>query len=228
MSRNWWDYELYLFDLDDTLLNTRKALLTGWENALRHPKLEKKSKEEYIFLLKLLTKLFGTTADGEYWQAFVREILPEVKNPQPLAQELIARHQQTYWQTLQPFPDVMTVLERLLEKQKKMAIVTNGVLDFQQEKLKHTRLDAYFANQVFCSDQFAWRYQKPSPYMIQQAITNRQVTVKNTIFWGNADIDIMAGNLAGVTTVLIAEVTKPSDLHLLTASYSIQNWSELC
>ena len=44
------------------------------------------------------------------------------------------------------------------------------------------------------------------------------------MFFGNASIDVLAGNMAGVTTVAVAEFSNSRELRLLTADYHLSEW----
>ena len=79
----WLDYQLYLFDLDDTLLMTRSAIRASWRKTLQHPNLSGKTVEEWIETLRGFTLLYGTTADQEYWQAFAVEVVAHLSKIQP-------------------------------------------------------------------------------------------------------------------------------------------------
>ena len=47
---------------------------------------------------------------------------------------------------------------------------------------------------------------------------------EETVFFGNASIDVLAGNMAGVTTVAVAEFSNSRELRLLTADYYLSEW----
>ena len=85
---DWLGYQLYLFDLDDTLLMTRAAIRASWRKTLQHPNLTGKTVEEWTETLRGFTLLYGTTADQEYWQAFAVEVTGELIKPHPFGEEL--------------------------------------------------------------------------------------------------------------------------------------------
>ena len=227
MEPNWLDYDLYLFDLDDTLINTRAALRASWTHALQHPQLQHQTSDEWIELLRAFTRQFGTTADREYWQAFAVEVTGELLQPHPLAEELREMHRAHYWTALRPAENVAELLGSLRDLSKRLALVTNGLIEFQTEKLRGTNLLSFFSPEtIFCSDRYDWRKQKPSPHMIQQAIARANVTPERTIFFGNASIDILAGNLAGVTTVAVVDIPNPQQVRLLQPDYELLVWPQ--
>lgn len=224
MNLDWLGYQLYLFDLDDTLIQTRMAIRHSWRQTLQHPSLQGRSVDEWIETLRGFTRLYGTTADREYWQAFAVEATEELLNPHPLAEELRQIYRTHYWQVLQPPEHLSQYLQRLQQEQRKLALITNGLLGLQTEKLTAVGFAPYFQGQIYCSDQYEWAHQKPSPHMLYRAMEQANVSPEQTIFFGNATIDILAGNLAGITTVAVAEFENPQQLRLLEPDYRIHSW----
>ena len=221
---DWLGYQLYLFDLDDTLLMTRAAIRASWRKTLQHPNLTRKTVEEWIETLREFTLLYGTTADQEYWQAFAVEVTGELIKPHPFGEELCRINRENYWQVLQPAPNIPNVLQRLREEDRQLALITNGLIKLQTQKLTRVGLADYFQDHVYCSDQYAWAHQKPSPHMLNQVLEKCERRPEEAVFFGNASIDVLAGNMAGVTTVAVAEFNNPRELRLLTADYHLSDW----
>jgi FMN phosphatase YigB (HAD superfamily) len=224
MNLNWLGYQLYLFDLDDTLLMTRLAIRASWRQTLQHPRLAGKSIEEWIETLRGFTLLYGTTADQEYWQAFAVEVTGDLIKPHPFGEELCATNRKNYWQALQPAPNIPKILKRLQEEDRQLGLITNGLLELQIQKLTNVGLADFFKGQIYCSNQYAWAHQKPSPHMLNQVLAKRDAKPEKTVFFGNASIDVLAGNMAGVTTVSVADFKNPRELRLLTADYHLDEW----
>jgi HAD superfamily hydrolase (TIGR01509 family) len=105
-----------------------------------------------------------------------------------------------------------------------LALITNGLIELQTQKLSRVGLADYFQEHVYCSDQYAWTHQKPSPHMLNQVLEKCDMSPEETVFFGNASIDVLAGNMAGVTTVAVAEFNNPRELRLLTADYHLSEW----
>jgi FMN phosphatase YigB (HAD superfamily) len=226
MEPNWQAFDLYLFDLDDTLICTRDALRASWTHALQQaPELSHRPPEEWLEVLRALTRQFGTTADWEYWQAFAVEVTRDLLQPHPLAEFLREAHRARYWEELQPAENIVALLQTLQAIPKHTALITNGLLAFQSDKLRGTGLREFFPDKwIFCSDQYDWRQQKPSPHMVQEAMNRFDVPPEKTVFFGNASIDIIAGNLAGVTTVAVAEISNPQQVRLLQPDFELPVW----
>ncbi|MGK5090518.1 HAD family hydrolase [Deltaproteobacteria bacterium TL4] len=231
MDNNWLSYNLFLFDLDDTLINTRDSVRQACLTALNQvPSLLCYQAEGRVDeLLSTFIKHFGTTADREYWRAFIIELLHEhpVTDPYSIADNLCEIYRKEYWNQLKPLnDDCMAFIQYLINNNKSMALITNGTLKFQRKKLVHTNLSQFFSH-IFCSDQFPPQFQKPSPYMIIQAIQCFQGNPKETVFFGNSIIDVIAGNLAGVHTVAINEIMNPEHIHLLTPYFIYTSWHSI-
>ncbi|MBF0350747.1 MAG: HAD family hydrolase [SAR324 cluster bacterium] len=223
---NWNNFDSYIFDLDDTLINTTQAVQSGWEYALnKHSFRNDLSQEKKINLLKKLIKFFGSSSDNEYWHAFIFELSKtSIRYPNPIATALCETYRQGYWQELKVSSQILSFLQFLSLKKKPLILVTNGCLSFQIKKLQHTGLSTYFENSVFCSSQYQPDHQKPSPHMLIQV--KMKYCVQKSIFIGNANSDIIAGNLAGMDTVLISENTQEQDLKLMEPTYTLC-WNEI-
>ena len=60
--------------------------------------------------------------------------------------------------------------------------------------------------------------------MLNQVLEKCDRRPEEAVFFGNASIDVLAGNMAGVTTVAVAEFSNSRELRLLTADYHLSEW----
>ena len=225
-------FKLFLFDLDDTLINTRQSVQVGWKTALEHSSFLPSdfSFQNALTLLEFLSSKFGTSADLEYWHAFVTEILHcHLPYPHPIAIQLCETYRNAYWKTLTPFNHVLPFLNTLKENNKFLSLISNGEKKFQNQKLKHTQLDKFFdPATVFISSQFPSSLKKPSPFMINKALEKFSISPTQTLFFGNADTDIIAGNLAGIRTTLVFSIPNSShQSRLLNHTFHLSSWDML-
>jgi len=227
MDINWDNFETYFFDLDDTLINTRASIRAGWEAAMEHPELPQSIQKSGVEVVDYLCLHFSSNAYHEYWKAFVIEMLSSVSDPVKLANDLCTLYEEAYWKNLAPFPGVPEILELLQSLNKTLALITNGILDFQHQKLKKTALFSVFENTIFCSESFPFAHKKPSPVMLQTALKQLQSKKESTVFLGNAPIDIIAGNLAQITTVAVTHIHNPCQLKLNTPDAFLHCWKKL-
>ncbi len=225
-------FDLHIFDIDDTLVNTKEAYWYAQEAALKdvYPEVAEEDLKAYLPRLKWLCATFGSGNIEEYFSAF----LSSTSNIFPFSverfNEVVAKYRDFFKSQFKSFEYVKEYLRYLLDEKKKLAIVSNGVVDSQLSKLKRTGLLTFFPqNTTFVSGQFPKHLEKPSPYMLKKACEHLDVLPEKTVFYGNSDVDILAGNLAGMTTAHFARTTKvSSELSLFSSpDFVFSSWSEL-
>ena len=106
--------------------------------------------------------------------------------PHPFGEELCRINRENYWKALQPAPNIPNVLQRLREEDRQLALITNGLIELQTQKLTSVGLADYFQDHVYCSNQYAWAHQKPSPYMLNQVLEKCDRRPEEAVFFGNA------------------------------------------
>ncbi len=229
MKHDWLSYELYLFDLDDTLINTKAAVHQAWQVALELWSSDTGiSKDVAQPVLEECVRHFGSTAYKEYWHAFVNEMIEgSLENPS-LIYRCQEAYYQAYWNFLHPLEGAVEFLEWLQSHQKTLGLVTNGFWNFQFEKVTHTRLDPFFtSHNTVCAHLGEVTRRKPNPTMLLQQIEKLQKSSISTIFFGNAVTDIMAGNLASVTTVAVNNIANPMNLKVMTPDLVVSSWRSI-
>ena len=136
-----------------------------------------------------------------------------------------------FWKNLHPFKDAIKFIT-LLKKNKnlKLGIVSNGTYTRQLEKISKTGLRPYFSkDNIFISSAFPKAAKKPAPQMILKMLKQTESKASQTIFYGNADIDLLAGRLAKVTTAALNlgvfyQGQKPN---FFKSDYSFTSWQEV-
>lgn len=221
------NYELLLFDLDDTLLdfssNEKNALKTLYEENhipftaevfdLYHS-INKSLWTSYekgeIPLDEVLNTRFskallplGITADGRLWEKKYRELLSNLHQPIEGAPELIKR----------------------LSGSFRLFIVTNGVTETQMKRLKCSGLYPYF-EAIFTSQNIG--YQKPAFEFFDYVISHiKDFHSESALLIGDSlNSDIKGGNTAGIDTCWI---NRSSALNTgeIQSTYTITDLKEL-
>ena len=135
---------------------------------------------------------------------------------------------QFFWKNLKPFDYVLEYLEKI--KTNQCGIISNGNKEIQHKKLEKTGLKHFFPLQnIYVSSDFSEEEKKPSPTMILKMLQKTGVVAEKTVFYGNADLDIFAGRLAGVYTVEVKIGKNFSDQakNFLKADFGLTSWENM-
>lgn len=214
------NFALYLFDLDDSLIDTSNSYLTAYQKTFT----KIISKKIPFSEIHSLCRLFGSGDPKKIFSTLLQ--LYYQKKTYSLI-EIEKMFWDSFWEKIQLFPDVKNYLELLQKKKKKMAIVSNGNAAIQKKKIKKVGLDAFFsAERLYLSSTFGKKNEKPSPFMIKKAMEKERVSPSQTVFFGDADRDILAGKLAGITTVHIQKKIFIKRQVYFQADYSCHDWRE--
>jgi putative hydrolase of the HAD superfamily len=114
-------------------------------------------------------------------------------------------HMQCYFDDLllgasTPEPDVVPVLQHLVEAGYNMGVITNGYSDIQYEKLKRNCLDAFFETVLVSEDSL---FHKPAPGIFLEALTQIGGTPETTVYIGDQlHADIRGAQNAGIRAIL--------------------------
>ena len=172
--------ELYIFDLDGTLLDSLSFTITLFNKLLRDLNLPTYDKDEseydYIEFRKHLFEYLDFNDD-----VHVKRFL-EIYHEEMLEPSI-------------PFEGVMDVLEELQKRGKTLAICTNRTeLDLR------LRIKGFFNGIEF---KYVSGYRrgvpdKPDPYRINEIIEKENISRDKAIFFGDKDNDILAARNAGI------------------------------
>lgn len=204
-------FKLHLFDLDDTLLQTRASYYAAQEYAVDElwdqlvlPQREKAYKEIHWF-----SRRIGSVDPPAYMSAFLRSwgIYSEAN-----LHLLIECYRESYWGDMKLYEGAWAYLEGLKKEGKLLGLVSNGTSSTQHKKVTHTGLDHFFpAPARFISGDFEPRHKKPSPYMLERALEYFGVKPEEAIYYGNTQDDVLAANLAEVTSLWFGPEQPSSD-----------------
>jgi HAD superfamily hydrolase (TIGR01549 family) len=191
---------LVIFDLDDTLVDTRRATLKAFITiATRYVQ------PPTVLGFELLERWLRITwyfKPEDHFTAI--DILRRELGQAPLT--IAHRHDierlylSTFMENLQEVNGAAEMLSWLSELEIKLAIVSNGDDLFQREKIVVTRLQSYFrSDSIYVADGgFA---AKPYSANFKQACRDAGVTPSDALVVGDRLTDVIGGNLAGCTTV---------------------------
>lgn len=177
------NYQTYLFDWDGTLADTLSVWLEAYHQVFKAA--GKEVSDEYIG-----QNILG---NPNYWQ----------KNGMSEFSEIISKQEQWAYAQLQDvrlIADALATLEKLKSQGKTLGIVTTTSRLALQNGLNKHDLNQYFSTLV-CGDDV--EKHKPDPEPVLLALENLGVGPEGVVFVGDTEKDILAGNAAGVDTILV-------------------------
>jgi len=195
-------FRLHIFDLDDTLIQTRKSYYTAQEFAVDElfDKLGLSDKQAAYEELHWFSKVIGSINPLVYMGAFLKN--RGFESNENLA-FMVRSYREAYWSVLKLYPGALEFLTTLEEGGFELALVSNGKSSTQLKKLREIGLENFFAPQSrLISGDFEPIHQKPSPYLIELAMSIHGALPEETIYYGNTMEDVIAANLAGATSLL--------------------------
>ncbi|WP_240984490.1 HAD family hydrolase [Acididesulfobacillus acetoxydans] len=178
-------YVLFIFDLDDTLLDTLSGITEALNFTLKrfkHPPVAR----DYVSTI---------VNDGEL--LFMEEAL-QVEDP-----VLVARASEIFRERYlsdcyaEPFVGVPELLTALVAARKKIAVVSNKPHPIAEKQLRLANLVSYI--DVFKSDDGSMRL-KPCPDAIEQVLRETGAAAPGSLMIGDSCVDIKAGQAAHVLT----------------------------
>ncbi len=179
-------YKTYLFDVDGTLLNTMELIYQSFKNTCREYSGLEVSREQVwshvgIPLPTQLEMYLGKLGKR------MDEILALHNNYQT----------SIYKEYLQIFPGVRTAIAALHERGANLGIVSSRTRPSLDRYLKHFELDSFFS--VIATPECTEKH-KPEPEPVLWALKQFQAEAEDTLFIGDADVDMLSGSRAGVDT----------------------------
>ena len=215
------EFPLQLFDLDDTLINTCQSYLSAYSTVFQQNLSNAQQIPNYNQIFRFC-RHFGSSNPEKIF-SFMGKFYT-LKFSAAL-EEMSESFWQFFWKNLKPFPYVLEYLEKI--KTRQCGIISNGDKEKQIKKLVITGLKKYFCEEnIYISSAFLQEEKKPSPKMILKMLDNTGFSASDTIFYGNADLDILAAKLAGVFTILIKikKFFPDQATNFLKADFKIHNW----
>lgn len=174
-----------VFDLDGTLIDSLPLVLRAITHAIEpfgaRPTME------------IFAKLGGPP------ERFLATLLDDARHVPTAMQRMRAFHDE-HGMDLQPFAGVPEFLDALREGGVQLAIWTGRDRESTVYLLRKLRLETFFAT-VLCGDDLPTH--KPDPEGLREILRRLGVSAAETIFVGDADVDVLGGTACRVDTVLI-------------------------
>lgn len=200
-------YEVAFFDLDHTLVDTRRQYELGLARAIdeiygaqcpaefpdrflhHHEHLWGEYDRRHITMQTLRRERFLRA-----WRDFGTE------RTTAEADEFHAAYQRTFDDTLTPFADTLELLDAI-SKDHRLGIVTNGAPDLQWRKMEIAGIARFFAPAaVIISERIGWA--KPHPSVYRAACTALGADAENAVMIGdNFNADVQGARAVGIDAI---------------------------
>ena len=192
-------FDLILFDLDGTLVETAPDIADAVNDALRQVGLPDLSQAQISLWIG-----FGTQALLAQALALSSATpLAEVQGSDLLAQT-VGHYNRSYAQRCgqrsRLYPQVRATLAAVRQRGVKLALVTNKESRYTQMVLDAVQLQASF-DQVVCGDSLPAK--KPDPSGVQLCLSQLRVAPERALFVGDSSIDAATARNAGVPVWLL-------------------------
>eukprot|EP01035_Chromulina_nebulosa_P038634 gene38634-52196_t len=175
-----------VFDLDGTLVDSLPLVLRAISHAIEPFGPHRPT-------MDIFARLGGPP------DRFMPDLLEDPKNTRQ-ALERMARFHRENQHLIHPFDGVGVVLERLRSAGLDIAVWTGRDRHSTEQILREHALTDYFST-VVCGDDLPTH--KPEPEGLREILRRLEVSATETVFVGDADVDVLGGAACAVDTVLI-------------------------
>ena len=205
--------DLMIFDVDGTLIDSRKDIVAAVNFTLKSLGLAEKGFDEIISYIGLGVGYLLKKSVGEENEDLVDKAVTVFK-------DYYRKHSVD---STRPYPGTIDTLEYFKDKTK--VIVTNRDREFAQISLRLLGLDGYFKEIMGGDDQ---KCAKPAACPLNNVLTDLSTPRERAIMIGDMDLDIMAGKAAGVYTCgVLYGIGKREEIAAAKPDYIIEDISEL-
>ncbi len=192
-----------LFDLDGTLVDSRKDIAQAVNATLKQFDLPEEKEE----------KIFQFVGNGV--QNFIKEVIKKQKKEEiyplflPSFLEFYYEHIDEHTKPFEGVKDVLNTLNK--DENCVLAVVSNKLEKFAHKLLKSLNLLHFFDFVCGC-DTFGVK--KPDPSVVLEVCKSLSINAKNTIMLGDSENDIIAAKDAGAVSACVTYGFRPKEILL--------------
>lgn len=198
MKVQWSKYKLVIFDLDNTLYRETDYLFAAYERIGNH--LAGGNHVRAMEYSHFLCRSFVEEGRKELFQRLIAKY--ELLTP---IDELLSILRQTEC-SLELYPQMKQCIASILAQQIEVAVLTNGQVVQQKQKVANLRLQELFPEiQVLYAAEIA---PKPSPLAVEQLVHEKGVTKKQTVLIGDSEVDKQTALNAGIEYIDVCYLIK--------------------
>lgn len=177
-----------LFDYDGTLMDTNRVIVESWQHTFREIEGRERMPDE----------IFVTF--GEPLQVTMKRLFPDVALEESL--KIYRSWQNEHFEgMISLFPGVKLMLEGLVQKGVKMALVTSRMSGTTRRGLRQFGIEEYF--DVVVTADHCNRY-KPDPEPINIACEKLGASKAETLMVGDTNFDLHCARNAGVMSAIVS------------------------
>ena len=180
--------KLIIFDMDGTLVDSSITIV----NAINH--VRSKLNLEALNKDLILTKVNDPELNPALFFYEVEEFSPQ--HEQWFSDYYTNNHEKE----LELYTGINSLLKELKEKGYELAIATNAYRGSTLQSLGHLNVLDYFGS-IACYDDVGRG--KPAPDMLEKNLEDLKLEVKNSIFVGDSERDLMAANNLKMDYIMI-------------------------
>ncbi|MBC8167869.1 MAG: HAD-IIIA family hydrolase [Bryobacteraceae bacterium] len=208
-------YDLVIFDLDGTLIDSRLDLAHSVNATRTHMGLELLPHERiYSYVGNGAPVLIQRALGPGVSEAEVERAL----------QYFLAWYREHKLDFTTLYPDVRETLRSLAASHVRMAILTNKPINITREILSALEIDSCFF-QVYGGNSFEQK--KPDPAGIYKLLEEANLTADRAVMVGDSDVDIRTARNAGVAAVGCTWGFKPESLETEPPDWLIDRMADL-
>lgn len=183
-------YDVYVFDLDGTLLDTLRDLTASVNHALRWAEMPERTIEEVRWFVgngvkKLMERAVPEGSDNPKFAEVYQEF-----------REYYLHHGQD---TTEPYPGIMEMLRALKDEGKQIAVVSNKFYKATEELCSH-----FFGGlvDVAIGEREGIR-KKPAPDTVEEALRRLKTDCSHAVYVGDSDVDIQTAMNSGLPCISV-------------------------
>lgn len=196
-----------IFDLDDTLIKSKDAVLKAVKlacSAMVEEGLDITAEEAYRIFKDIILKEISMINRRDPFLAFQYQIGLEDTN-------IIDRGFEVFLEEIEPIPpydDVPSNLKKLDEMGFTLSLITNGYLHTQSRKVWGSGIIDYFEDRVFSPMYIHPPYYKPNSRLFQYVLERIGAEAEDAVMVGDRKMDIVGANLAGMVTIALERIDR--------------------
>lgn len=209
--------ENYIFDFDGTLANSGQAAILATQVAFKEFNLAipTTSQIEYYMGIPIEVSFKKMAANHVFSDQSFTDLLNVFRRQYQIAEQT----------NLTLFPQMKSILQQLVNNQKRLFVVSSKHSTPLQRNLVQLHIDKYFQS-VVGSDQVT--HFKPAPDGVLKVLNQYSLSKNNSIMIGDAVFDLQMGQAAGIHTCGVTWGAHPvSELGKQHPDYLLNTVSEL-
>lgn len=186
-------YELIIFDLDGTILDTLEDLMDATNHAL----------ETYYYPTRTLEEVRSFVGNGLHRLAELAvPANTDKEKVEAVYEELVSFYQTHCDIKTKPYDGICEVIKKLKEKGCKTAIVSNKA-DAAVQILKEQYFPGLFEMAVGENEKMGIK-RKPAPDTVYTVLEHFKVEKANAVYIGDSEVDLATASNAGIDCIAVS------------------------